>query len=675
MPLLIPALANRDFDQIVAEGRGLLPRLSPAWTDFNTSDPGITVMELLGSRLEETLYRLDRTAPALARNFAGHVGIEPRLSQVAQAILLMAATNAPFELAEGTQVGAGVGDATFQTTQALSVSAAVLERVLAGGIDVPFRGNQPWFAFGADPAVGSEICLGFDRPLGAAGAAVRLYAWTDDPAGDRDLRHRLAAEQDAMNADAAHCALGCAPETPDWRLHYSVRTVWEFHAAGGSWLALKDVADATRALSLSGAIEFKAPAGHIAGGPDPSLFFIRCRILRGAFECPPRLCRIAHNAVAAQHAVDVAQPQLLGTSLGHAYERFMLDHTPVVPGSTTLVVTTASGPDASWREVPNWDASGPHDKHCVLDPLAGTLTGGNGAVARVWPADAVLSVGYRTGGGAQGNVEAHTLIRVPDSALNTARYQAANGGASPDWTKCIVDQPFQALGGADAEDLDTTKARAFAVAFEMNRAVTCDDFERLAKDVPAVPVARAHALANYFPSLPCFDAAGCVTVVVVPACPDYRPVPSADYLAAVRRYLDRRRTLTTEVHVRPPCYWQVGVSAELCGDGRLDAAKVESGARAALADFFHPLHGGPDANGWPIGRSVYRSEVMAVLSRVPGVAVVSALGLRGEGDDEAHCGNVPLCPDCLVRLGRIDLCVVGPAPLPITDRSKPHECP
>lgn len=675
MPLLIPALANRDFDQIVAEGRGLLPRLSPAWTDYNTSDPGITVMELLGSRLEETLYRLDRTPPALARNFAGHVGIEPMQALVAETILLISATNAPFVLAEGTQVAAGDGEAIFQTIQDLPVSAAVLKRIVAGGVDVPVNGNVPWFAFGADPAPGSDLYLGFDRPLGALGVVVRVYAWTSDPAGDRGVRTRLVAEQDAMKAVAAHCAVGCAPDTPDWRLHYSVRTVWEFHAGGGIWSALEDVIDATRALSLSGAVEFRAPAGHIAGGPDPSLFFIRCRIVRGSFECPPRLGRIAHNAVAAQQAVDVAQPRVLGASLGHAYERFLIEDTPVVPGSTALVVTTSSSPDTSWREVPNWDGSGAHDKHYVLDPLAGTLTGGNGAVARVWPAGAVLSAVYRIGGGVQGNVAAHTLVRVPDSALNTARYQAANGGASPDWTKCFVDQPIEALGGADAEDLDATKARAFVAAFDMNRAVTCDDFERLAKSVPAVPVARAHALANYFPDMPCFDAAGCVTVIVVPACPDHRPVPSPDYLAAVRQYLDRRRTLTTEVHVRPACWWQVGVCAELFSDGRLPPSAIESAARTALADFFHPLKGGPDAAGWPIGRSVYRSEVMAVLSRVPGVAVVSSLGLRGEGDGEPHCGNVPLCPDCLVRLEEIDLCVIGPAPLPIIDRSKPHECP
>jgi predicted phage baseplate assembly protein len=676
MALPIPALANRDFDQIVSEGRALLPRLAPHWSDYNTSDPGITLMELLGSRLEQTLYRLDRTPAALARGFARRVGVAPLAAQVAEAVLLVAAQNAPLVLAAGTQVGAADGAAIFQTAEALALSPAVLVRVVAES-DVTAAnqaGDAPWLPFGAEPAPGSALYLGFDRPLGTAGSPVRLYSWSADPAGDRELRARLIAEQEAMQADAAHCAAGCSPAASAWDQHYSVRTAWEFYN-GGAWAALKDVVDTTRAFSLSGAIEFKAPAGHLPGGPDPLRFFIRCRLLRGSYECPPRLCKVAHNAVAARHAVDIAQPEVLGKSLGHACARYPLGARPVVPNSTALVVATASGPDTSWSEVASWDASGAHDKHYLLDAAAGTITGGNGALARVFAADALLTISYRVGGGAGGNLAPRTLVRAVDSALNSARYQAANGGASPDWSKLAVRQPFQALGGADAEDPDTTKTRAFAAAFDMNRAVTCDDFERLAKEVPGVPVARAHALANYHPSLPCIDAAGCVSVIVVPACPGYRALPSDDFLAAVQRYLDRRRTLTTEVHVRPPSYLQLELSATLCTDGRAGAAQTQAAAAAALARFFDPLHGGPAGDGWPIGRSVYRSEVLAILSQVPGVAAVSGLALAGQGEPAPHCGNIDLCPDTLVRLGVVDIQVIGPVPLPIIDRSKPHDCP
>jgi len=131
-------------------------------------------------------------------------------------------------------------------------------------------------------------------------------------------------------------------------------------------------------------------------------------------------------------------------------------------------------------------------------------------------------------------------------------------------------------------------------------------------------------------------------VIVVPACPDYRPVPSLAFLAAVERYLDRRRPLTTEVHVRAPCYTEVGVSATLCTDGLASKADVDADATAAITRFFHPLEGGPEGTGWPIGRSVYRSEVMALLASVRGVTSVSGLGLRREGESGPECGNVKL---------------------------------
>ena len=684
MSLPIPLLGDRDFDQIASEGRGLLPRLAPAWTDYNASDPGITLLELLAARLEQTLYRLDRTTPALDRAFARRVGVEALPAQVAEAVLEIRADDAPFVLPGGTQLGGADGVAAFQTSEPLFVSAARLVRVVAVDADTTASNDalDPWRPFGADPHVGDALYLGFDQPLAAPGQALRLQAWTPDPAGDAAVRAALVAEMQAAQADAACCAAGCAPDVADWRAHYGVAVAWEFHRADGSWAPLDGVQDATRALSLTGAIEFDAPAGHAPGGPDAALYFVRCRIARGRFDCAPSLARIAFDTVAARHAIDIDAPDALGTSLGHARERTPLSRRPVVAGSTALTVTTSSGPDTSWRERATFDQSGPHDRHYVLDAQAATIACGDGRAAQAWPAGGALAVAYQVGGGAAGNVAAGTLQRAVDSALNTARYQSANGGVAPDWTKLAVSQPFAALGGADAEALDDTEARAWDVAFAADRAVTVDDFTRLALQVPGVPVARAQAVADRHPSLPCIDAAGCVSVIVVPGCPDTHPDPSPALLAAVARYLDRRRILTTEVHVQPPAWLRVDVSATLCADGRFGTAAIVAAAEAAVARFFHPLHGGPGGTGWPIGRGVYRTEVLAVLSQVPGVAAVASLGLRGEapcrgdsGDNGPRCGNLDLCPDGLVRIGEIALCVVGPAPFPIIDRSKPHDCP
>jgi predicted phage baseplate assembly protein len=678
MPLPKPSLENRTFDQLLAEARGRLPQLAPAWTDYNYSDPGITLLDLMAARTESALYRLDRTPPALADNFLRLVGVTPATAQAAGTVLAVAAQNAPFVLPAGIQFADAAGAAIFQSSEDLNVSKATLMQVLAAGVDVTSPnggGGVVWLPFGADPKAGDALYLGFDQALHVPGTPLRLYAWTGDTAGDRDVQAKLVAEYDAMTADAALCAAGCAPPVPDWRAHYSVRTQWEFHRGGGIWDSLDKVVDETRAFTLTGKIEFAAPAGHLPGGPDPALFFIRCRVVRGSYECVPRVERIALNAVAARHAVDVPAPETLGTSRGHAFQVFALQCKPVVPASTVLSLTLPSGIDNDWREVATWDVSGAHDKHYRLDAAKGVIECGNGSVGQVFPATAVLTITYQVGGGDAGNVAAFTLAQVPSSPLNGARYSAANGGLAPDWALLTLTQPYAALGGADAEARNTAEARANDVAFAATRAVTLDDFERLASAVPGVPVGRTHALSDYFPSLPCYPAAGSVTVAVVPACPDYRPTPSADFLDAVYRYLDRRRMVTTEVHVIAACYTTVSVNATLCLDGKVDAAGVRSAAQDALQRFFHPLHGGPDGDGWPIGRSVYRSEIMALLSGVSGVATVIDVGLSGDDDPSPRCENYPVCPDCLVRSGSHALCLVGPSPLTIIERSKPHECP
>lgn len=60
MPLPVPDLDDRTFAQLVAEGRSLIPRYAPGWTNHNTSDPGITLLELFAYLLETSIYELNQ---------------------------------------------------------------------------------------------------------------------------------------------------------------------------------------------------------------------------------------------------------------------------------------------------------------------------------------------------------------------------------------------------------------------------------------------------------------------------------------------------------------------------------------------------------------------------------------------------------------------------------------
>src|SRR5688500_17623484 len=94
MPLPKPTLDTRTFDQLVAEGRALIPRLAPRWTDHNASDPGITLLELAAWLSEQNFYRFDRVTAEAERAFLRLVGITPRPPALAQAVIAIESTHA-----------------------------------------------------------------------------------------------------------------------------------------------------------------------------------------------------------------------------------------------------------------------------------------------------------------------------------------------------------------------------------------------------------------------------------------------------------------------------------------------------------------------------------------------------------------------------------------------------
>ncbi len=69
MPLPLPNLDLRRYDDLVAELRSLIPQLAPRWTNHNAADPGITLIEMLAWLTEATLYRINRTPEATYWNF------------------------------------------------------------------------------------------------------------------------------------------------------------------------------------------------------------------------------------------------------------------------------------------------------------------------------------------------------------------------------------------------------------------------------------------------------------------------------------------------------------------------------------------------------------------------------------------------------------------------------
>jgi len=62
VPLTIPNLDDLRWEDLVAEGRSLIPASAPNWTNHNPSDPGITLIELFAFVCEKLIYQLNRVS-------------------------------------------------------------------------------------------------------------------------------------------------------------------------------------------------------------------------------------------------------------------------------------------------------------------------------------------------------------------------------------------------------------------------------------------------------------------------------------------------------------------------------------------------------------------------------------------------------------------------------------
>ncbi|HEX7317675.1 MAG TPA: putative baseplate assembly protein [Pyrinomonadaceae bacterium] len=329
--------------------------------------------------------------------------------------------------------------------------------------------------------------------------------------------------------------------------------------------------------------------------------------------------------------------------------------TVVEQSPSTVVEYEPKREQARWRDwtrVDDFDASGPDDAHFVLDSCGGQIHFGDGVNGDIPPApaseseDNVRVVSFQTGGGSAGNLSAlalESLARPFHVEIDDRLFDLK------------VEQRAAASGGLDREALEDAEARARRDLKTQFRAVTDEDLEYLALNTPGLRVARARAIPLYAPGMknyPLAHAHASVSVVVVPYSTALRPFPSEGFVQTVCRHLDRHRLLTTRVYVIGPEYVGVSVRATVKLFPEFGQTETLARVQKSLDDFLRPLPADddPDAEGWPFGRTVYRSEIYQLIESVEGVDCVEKVTLAASGVGVARSaeGNILIPPQSLV---------------------------
>src|SRR6266540_798307 len=431
MPTLpLPNLDDRRWEDLVDEGRSLIPFYAPEWTDHNVHDPGISLLELFAWVTEQDLYTVNRVTDAHRRKLlalAGGVAPDP-----------------PRQLPAGLQVEGrdpfGVV-VSFRTLHALTVQPGRIAVVLAAhqaaleDLTPAWRRGEPVQPFGADPRPGDAFHLGFE--LQAPWPAGTVLALGFAP-GDGAVRERITREAAGRAEDCVPpwepCGTPAAgdPATGDLA-HHSVRLLWEVMTGPGRWTRLTSGAgldDDTRALTLDGRVVAELPEavapGALAGHPG-QLAWLRVRLVRGAYDAAPVLRGIALNATEAVQAV----PAVVRLRIAPGAP---VTGTPPAPGeATSLDVQVDRHGDVTRLAFAPPAADRPAVRVLALDLPGRWLTIEAAAVAR-------------------GSGEPGQRIQVAHAPVDarSLRLASLEGGSWRDWT---VRADFDASGRADAHFL------------------------------------------------------------------------------------------------------------------------------------------------------------------------------------------------------------------------------
>ena len=105
--LKIPQLDDLTYEQMINRAISRIPTMTDEWTDFNSHDPGITVLQTYAWLTDMLNYYMNATGDVHIQKYLKLLGIEPKQACAAESYVILEGIDEAVELKEGTRFFAG----------------------------------------------------------------------------------------------------------------------------------------------------------------------------------------------------------------------------------------------------------------------------------------------------------------------------------------------------------------------------------------------------------------------------------------------------------------------------------------------------------------------------------------------------------------------------------------
>lgn len=686
MPLTLPVLDDRNYEQLLAEAKQRIPVHTPEWTNFNVeSDPGITLVELFAFLTDNLLYRANRIPERNRLKFLDLLGIPLQPATAAEGLIAIRNERGPVSaLTLGAGVAVSAGNVRFLTRDDVTVlplEAQVYYKKEITESDERYANllEQHEAALEALAATREGEGLALDaslKPIFYETKALTLPT-AGNPYPVLDLRAEaiddafyiaLLAPKNVPLADVRDAighktiSIGVVPALTD--------QIAPLLPAGPSALRdtapsliyeMPDVVSGATSARYQRVPQLQAPDVLKESGivqlilPEPAK--IRTwdfgePLAEGKGDFPPRLdddtlrsrlvSWIRLRMPETTESETGSEPLLARFSWVGINAARVTQAVPVVnellgqgngePDQVVVLANTPVLPDSLAVELQLGDNS--WQQWRLTDDLLAA-----GTDEEVFTLDPEAGI-IRFGTGLHGK-------RPPAGQRLRASYEYGGGpmgnvavgeiNTSPDVRLqggYKITNPVPTSGGDDGETTSEGERNIPLYLRHRDRLVTEMDVRDITWRTPGVDIGRVDVLPQFYPPEPARDVPGVITVMVVPQTDRTHPLwPTPDrlFLRRVCNHLDPRRLVTTEIHVRGPEYVDVHLSVGVQVRQGYYRDQVVKDVRERLRTYLSALPpGGPEEEGWPRNRKLLKKELEAVAARVAGVDFINSM-LLGVG--------------------------------------------
>lgn len=692
-------LDDRSYREIVEEAVFRIQGEYPEWTNYNPSDPGITLVQLFSWLTEVQQYHLSQPNEWKRRKYLKLLGTELRHIRPALGAIHvepgLGQTGPQFPLLKGTRFFAG--DMSFETmekewvNQVRLIGAYRMQGASLSGyyhIENDFEKQIKLYPFGKLPKVGSQCYFVLDGAL-CHGKKANIYF---DICTEYEVTRNPADEQFIPLA--------------------ALR--WEYYCQEG-WETIQVESDDTYGFVQSGKIRFHIQK-QMAKEECFQSYQLRVTLEENDYDAAPLIQNIYLNEIDVLQQYSAFDYEAHEISFSGQEMEFSLtsglhlaDHGEAElylengEGWTILRELrrekTQEGDIRFWFQKPAW-ADGKlrcrlafFEKEMAETRIVGKGDGFGNQEYNLYIPDVMyeafeIMVYDEEAGGYVPyekvedfdnctpedriyilDVPGQRLLfgdcergMAPDGEIRIVRLKRSLGKSgnikADKIRKCeacpemFVKQYKEAYGGQDEENLEECFERFRRELKEINRGVTYSDYEELVKKAPGllivdsrvIPPTEWKGMGNALPE-------NQISIVVQPLGLEGKHAGLSErYKQNISRVLEKRKMLGTRIQILSPEYIGVSVYAEIVIKPQFSDAKKQM--EQAVSSYL-------DEKKWKIGKPVLCSTLYGILDTLPCVWQVKSLSVNARGNRCRHLvnGDVGLPPNGLAYLENMDFSI------------------